>query len=838
MSILLAAVIVGCWMLVLFFPWAWFEDRLKGSLNSRLHPLRLECSSIRIFWRQGPGLSIEEPRLFASGSQARREPFLSAPALTLRPALESLAGREISVHLVVDTPVFRLEREEGDGPWMERIKGILAQGLGVLLPAGPGGASDAAHPASLSALVPLGGGFELTGASVRIRNGSLEAVPGGGMTGVQAFLRVHSDLSFSSDLAKGSLCWSEEEPWPLRVSANVAAEINLDRGAAPGARLAGAIRLEETGLEWRERTAAVPEGMNLSIRLEGKTDDTLSAPEILLTGPGFEMGMAGTARLAGGPVAVRIRDLRAKVQDWKAFCALFLPETTLSGTLSLAVETLEIEPGRIELPAFRRKPLHTLRPEGVSSKGFKLQIREGRVWRAGSGDRNVTLNGLRVLLEQQEEGWTGEGELTELEVKGEQALRLAGPASYQAEWSDRGSASRAGVFVELTQGRLRYSNLLDKPAGMALRLGMVAHVHPDEVRLGPVSLRLGEKEWSLEGRLEDFADPLLTARMAPGAVSLEALGEVVPATRPYELAGSLDVNELALRARLREIRKSARLRARLAGKDLRLGGTSLRGLYAKASYGEELLALSPVVIQPKTGMIELVFSADFSQTFLNAGLHQYYGTLRVDHVDLPDLAGLAAPSLPEKPLGSADLNVAFRGSGFSWDEAATGLEARARIRLDRVGFEQEDESEEALGDGLAQRVDQLLRAVDVEAMVPQKKDLIDPDLDRLINENRAAGWFTVGEGRLRTDNLVALYEGRLIQIQGSVDLAGHVQVEKGKLFSGGRMLPFRLDCMLGGGSCVPMPDPEEMERDPSEALSDCIQVLSEAARGVYGELHF
>ena len=161
-----------------------------------------------------------------------------------------------------------------------------------------------------------------------------------------------------------------------------------------------------------------------------------------------------------------------------------------------------------------------------------------------------------------------------------------------------------------------------------------------------------------------------------------------------------------------------------------------------------------------------------------------------------------------------------------------------RIRLSRVALEGDDEPDGDSGEDLTERLDHLVSTIDVEETVPKKDELIDPKLERLLTENRAAGWFTMGEGSIHTDNLVAICEGRLIQIQGSIDLAGRLQVEKGKLFAGGRMVPFRLDCMLGTEPCGASPDFEEMDKSGSAELSNSIRLLSEGAKGVYGDLHF
>jgi hypothetical protein len=153
----------------------------------------------------------------------------------------------------------------------------------------------------------------------------------------------------------------------------------------------------------------------------------------------------------------------------------------------------------------------------------------------------------------------------------------------------------------------------------------------------------------------------------------------------------------------------------------------------------------------------------------------------------------------------------------------------------------DDDPDGDAGEALAERLDHLVSTIDVEETVPQQDELIDPELERLLTENRAAGWFTMREGRIHTDNLVAICEDRLIQVQGSIDLAGRLQVEKGKLFAGGRMVPFRLDCMLGKEPCGASPDfdeMDEMEKSGSAELSNSIRLLSEGAKGVYGDLQF
>ena len=456
-GILLAAILVGCLMLALFFPRDSFEDRLKGSLNDRIRPLRVDFSRVRLFWNDGPGLSVDELRLFASGTQAGHNTFLSAGRLTFRPSLEDLTDRQVAAHFIVESPVFRSDQAEGEVPALAGIVGALAQGLGAPQ-VGQGGAASSPRPESLSALVPLPAGFTLMGVSLEMRDGSLDAAPSSVMSGMRASLRVDPDLSFKAELRKGTLRWGRrDEKGPLRLSSIVGAEI---------------------------------------------------------------------------------------------------------------------------------------------------------------------------------------------------------------------------------RGR---------------------------------------------------------------AVSLEGLQK---------------------------------------------------------------------------------------------GLHQYYGTLQIDHVEMDELLRLVSPRLEGKARGIADANLAFRGTGLAWPEAAATLEAKARVYVNHLALDGGDDPKTDSKEDLTERLGHVVEGIDTEETVPQEEDLIDPEQERLLTANRAAGWFTMREGSIHTDNLVAIYEGRLIEVQGSVDLAGRLQVEKGKIFNGGRMVPFRLDCMLGEERCSPSPDLEERGKSAAAELSAALRLLSEATQGVYRDLSF
>jgi len=825
-------------MLALFFPRDSFEKRLKGSLNDRIHPLRVDFSRVRLFWEDGPGLSVDEFRLFASGRQAGHDAILSVGRLTFRPSLEDLAARQVAVRFIVESPSFHLDQAEGKIPALAGIVAALAEGLGAPR-VGQKGAALSRRPESLSALVPLPSGFTLTGVSLEMRDGALDAGPSSAISGMRAFLRVQSDLSFEAAITKGALSWSRDPNGALRLSSIVGAEIRGRAVSLEGLHLGGTLRLEETVLEWRERTATVAEPVRLGFRLQGMPGRVLSIPRIQLAGPGLEISMAGSTRLKeDGPGQIEIRDLRAKVENWQAFCSLALPETAFSGKLAVLAERLEIDPGRIVVPALRKGSFGMTRPEGLACEGLTFRFTEGRLSRTDLGGTAVRLDGIHVNIEQQEGGWTGTTRLARLDATAGENLRVSGPLAVKAKWSETESGSTAILVVDLTRGRLRYKDLLDKPPDVSLQLGVRARIRPNEIRVGRAFLNLGDTEWTVEGSIRDPARPFLNARLAPDIVSLEALAAISPVMKEHALGGRVEIKELALAGRLRAIRESAVLKARVAGKDLTVQGTSVKGLYGQAVYGHQKLAIDPVVIQPTTGMISALFSADFSEAYQQEGLQQYHGTLQIDHVELEELLRLASPHLEGTARGIADANIAFRGTGLAWSEAAAAMEAKARVYLNHLalngGDDQGEDSEEPLGE----RLGHIVEGIDTGETVPQEEDLIEAEQERLLAANRAAGWFTMQEGTVHTDNLVAIYQGRLIEIQGSLDLAGHLQVETGKLFNGGRMIPFRVDCRLGEERCKPTPDLKEEGKSAAAELTASLRQLSEAVQGVYLDLSF
>ena len=132
----------------------------------------------------------------------------------------------------------------------------------------------------------------------------------------------------------------------------------------------------------------------------------------------------------------------------------------------------------------------------------------------------------------------------------------------------------------------------------------------------------------------------------------------------------------------------------------------------------------------------------------------------------------------------------------------------------------------------------MLEVLDPHEAGPQPNPPGKSEGEPRLGTNRAAGWFTMRDGITSTDNLVAVYEGKLVEIRGSVDLSGRLHVETGRLFVGGRMIPFQIDCMPGKESCTPRPDLEEMGKSAAAELGNAARTLSEATAGVFKDLLF
>jgi hypothetical protein len=855
-GILLSAVLAGCVCLFFSFPWKRCQEKLKESLRARLG-LSVDFERLEVFFRGGPGISIEPFRVSPAGKHAGKDTFLAADRLTFIPSLKGLARGQIDARIFLEAPALHLSRQAaGDAPSAAAVLGAFTRGTGSRPPGGSlaPDRGPSPRPKSLSDLIPLPGGFTLTGVSLAVQQGSLtvaplsdeepEPAPPLGILGVRGSLRVEQDLSFRLDLADGSLQWNQPAAGPALVAGMLSAEISGRALSLDEARIAATIRLADGMIKWRERAVALTEPIQISCNVEGKAEEALLVSQILLTGPGMEIGMSGSTRLSDTLSAIDIRDLRVKVEDWQPFCSLLRPGTAFSGRLSLAAERLGLDPARLALPAFRFDSFRPEPPAGLTTEGLEVHLSEGRLSQTDLRGCTASLEGLAILLEQKDREWTATIESARLETIGQtsggEAFRFSGPFSAKARWSEEEAASVAILAADLTGARIVCPNLLDKPQNVPLDVGVRARVMRDEIRLAAAFLHLGETELTLKGAVRDRSDPLLDARLATNVLSLDSLAPMLPAVRGDSLGGRMEIKELAVSGRLRRMRESLLIKARVASKDLRLHGTAVKGLYAQAVFGQRKLTVSPALIQPASGMIEAMFTADFSQPSRQGDAHPYYGTLKIDHVDIDELARLTRPALAGHAGGTADVNLAFRGSGFDWPGAANNLEAKARICLkDLVLTETEEEhSSESSKESLAGRFLRMLEVLDPHEAGPQPNPPGKSEGEPRLGTNRAAGWFTMRDGITSTDNLVAVYEGKLVEIRGSVDLSGRLHVETGRLFVGGRMIPFQIDCMPGKESCTPRPDLQEMGKSAAAELGSAVRTLSEATAGVFKDLLF
>ncbi len=841
-GILAAAILIGCLALALFFPWDSFESGLKEALNQRIHPLHVDFARIRPVLRPGPGLEVHALRL--SSTEAGHHAWLSVERLSLRPSadLEDLATRRIDLHCTAESPAFHAEPVGQGVSAAAGIAGALGQGPGPgqTGPREPGGA---ARPASLAALVPLPAGFTLAGVSLEIRDGSLDIAPSGALSGIQASVRLERDLSFQGTLAKGAFRWNGRNEASIRLSGDAGAEIRGTAFSDDGAWVAGTVRVDDAVVGRAARTVPIPGRLELAFRIERRPDGAVALPQCRLTGPGIKIGLHGLVRRSDAGHVFSVGDLEAAVENWRPFCSLFRPDTVAAGQLVLAAKKIEINPARLRLPEGPPDSFRPTAPGGLSLAGLRLDVTDGRLTHTHPDGRTTRLEGLAIHVKQEDRQWTATLEAADVEAGGPgpggDALLFSGPVAVKARWSAAQESSAAILAVDLTGGRLACPHYLEKPRGVPLEAGVRARILDDEIRVGRAFLKLGETEWTLRGTVRDRADPLLDARLTTDILSLDDLGSMVPAVQRQALGGRIEIKELTVGGRLRKMRETLVLKARVAGKGLTVQGTPIQGFYLQGMYGSETLSIDPVVIQPARGMINAAFTADFSRAWRKeAGGRQYYGTLQIDHVDLDELLRLASPTLAGKADGLVDANVAFRGSGFAWPEAAEGMEAKARIYLNHLVLADENGSAGKPEGDLAGGFDRMVAEIDPEATGPHRRPPPAPNPEPRLGANRAAGWFTLRDGIVTTTNLVAVYDGKLVEIGGSIDLAGRLRVETGRLFIGGRMIPFRLDCRLGKERCRPTPDIGAMGKSAAAELAGGIQRLAEGARGVFRDLLF
>jgi hypothetical protein len=257
-------------------------------------------------------------------------------------------------------------------------------------------------------------------------------------------------------------------------------------------------------------------------------------------------------------------------------------------------------------------------------------------------------------------------------------LVLAGPL--QATLT--GDVQRTSLVVDLDRARIAFLDVVDKPAGVPLRLDVVSTRAQGLVRLDPVRVAVADAR--LAGRVDV---PLEEGRawegvIQSGQVALEDLRALFPSAAGARRRGLGGV--LRLSAQARGTVQGQALEARVSGHDLEvdLPRAGLRG------NAELALGLNPSALG--AGLLEATLDA----TDLGARLQGAGGAVVLDKVQGVALqATISASHTPERvtvkraALRLADSTALLSGRVDGWDTGAPTLDFRAeglKVLLDNV----------------------------------------------------------------------------------------------------------------------------------------------------------
>ena len=416
-------------------------------------------------------------------------------------------------------------------------------------------------------------------------------------------------------------------------------------------------------------------------------------------------------------------------------------------------------------------------------------------------------------------------------------LRFAGPISAQWKWTETQEDVATVLVVDLTKGLCQYKNLLDKPAEVPLQVGFRARINSNEVKVGKAYLLLGEMELGAAGTMNDPEAPFLEARLVSNILSLNALSELSPFAREHGMKGLVEIKNLEMKGRLQSLKETAVLKVRLSGKDLDYNQTVIKGFYAQALYEHQNLTLNPLIIHPGQGVMEATFSADFSPERLAGGRHQYYGTLKVNNVELDKLTMLVSPEYAGKAFGKLNVNLACRGTGFSLEDVKQRLEAKANVSLSNVTLEGENGPGKGKGESFAQKTDKMVQNLAGGSTTGVETATLNPEERRLLSNNNVSGLISLRNGTVSTRNLLATYEGKFIELAGDLELSGGLNY-MGKIFFGNRNVPFRGNCRIGKDSCIPIPDLKAMSVSAAKEVFKGLGTLSSGAKNVFQDIFF
>ncbi len=751
-------------------------------------------------------------------------------------------------------------------------------------------------PSPLHELIPMPGWLGIEEAQVSLRdtsfllNPSVAEIPAEenspiplsvsfsqGVSGLHGSVQYKQDNTFrceiSEGLAKGS--GQGEKPWNL--AGGVACSISGRLGGKDRFQAKGNVKTANLSASFRETPVNISDPLELSFDVALSVSQGLSASDIHLTGPGTEIRTKGDVNWAGGFQEINLKDLNAEIERWEPLMPLLPKGTELSGKLSLQAQTLSVKPSEGVTPETSADSFLTGLPPGITLQGLMARVSEGSFRLSTPEGLHADLSGAEVSLEQKQgKEWDGKVEIARVDlaqkperkegdpskvdgnvdpdgiprenpagVSGapppeaaaeEPVYHYAGPLSVQCRWAEGEEDVLAILVIDLTRALCRYRNLLDKPPDVAMQAGIKARIKPGEINVAKAYLLFGEIELAARGSILDPADPSLEARLISNILPLDSLAGLSPFVSEHHLKGLLEIKKFELEGKIRALKETSTLQVRLAAKNLEYNRTAIKGLFAQAVYGDEILTLNPLILHPGKGVMESTFTADFSEARRAAGKHQYYGTLKVNNVELNKVITLAQPEYAGRAYGKLDVNLACRGSGFRWEEAVKNLEAKARVYL--KGFTLAEGSGTGKGEGIAEKTDKMVAHLAGGDTAGIETASVATEEKRFLSKNNLSAILSLKDRIISTKNLAATYQGKVVEVKGDMDFTGRVNVKEGKIFFRKRMVPFRLICRIGKTSCLPAPDFKAMSLSAAKEVFGGLRTLSTGAKDVFKDVFF
>jgi len=701
--------------------------------------------------------------------------------------------------------------------------------------------------------------LSLEGLEAAVEGGSVRILPAEGapagtgleIQGIHAGLKTQSRAALAFDLREGSLRWQGDGETPWRLSARLKGSVSakVPAGSRPSAD--GSFRLEGLDVQGPAGALALPETLEILFSQAEISPGRATAAGILVRGAGLEARSGGALAWSDNASRLSLTGPAAEISDFRSLLYLLPPDTRITGHASLSANAVSF---RLDSgpPSGGAGPSFLIGlPEGLGLESFRARFDQVRVLIPHGGRFRLALEDLQAQVDQEgERQWKGrlDAGSTEIALTGppednapknglsasgpgdpvraeESGPSLSGPLSLQWSWAEQGPSAHAVAVADLTGARAVYQKLLDKPAGVPLQAGARVRFEKDRIEVGRAFLRLGETDWTLSARLAEPADPLLETSLSSGAVSLDRLPEISPAARDHHLQGLLEIQELRLTGRTRSLRETATLQVRLSARELEYNRASLQSVVLRAVYGKQILTVNPLAIRPGEGRVEAALTGDFSGAFRDRGRQQYYGTAKLENVSLDKLVTLVRPQGAGRVSGVLDAKLACRGTGVTWEELRRTLEARARmyVRDFRIHGEGGNRFLDRIAPGEPQAVD---------------PETLDQEARRLLSGNHGSALLSLANETLEVKNLAATYDGKVLEMTGSLDFDGRLRVNPGRLFLQNRMIPFQVDCRLGQGRCVPSPDLRVMGRSAVREMYNSLWTISTGSRDVFKELLF